>query len=144
MKHLLIVVAAVLVLTGCNAPFMLGGGWSWDPSPSHPITVDNRIGVDMAGAAAAVNAAAGTTVFAAYPPGDPGGASAARRVRAMNILESLRERADPNCPECGGSGLIEGIDWPVLNMWGEQIAHHRDNDRACTCVPEIVIEVKGP
>jgi hypothetical protein len=43
---------------------MMGGGWIWDPSPSRPITVDNRSGLDVAGASAKWNAAAKTTIFA--------------------------------------------------------------------------------
>lgn len=68
MKRLLAVLAvlaAVLVLTACNPPSMIGGGWIWDSTPSHPIRVDptTNPGFDINSATAVINAAAHETVF---------------------------------------------------------------------------------
>lgn len=75
MRRLLAVVAIVAVAAGCKPPPMMGGGWAWDPSPAHPITVDNRSGLDLS-AVSKWNDAAGTTIFAVLPAGDPAGVSA--------------------------------------------------------------------
>lgn len=72
-RRLLAVLAIVLVAAACNPPAMNGGGWSWDPSPSHPITIQAgaSFGWPMQQAADRWNVAAGTTIFAIDTTGNP-------------------------------------------------------------------------
>jgi hypothetical protein len=46
----------------------------------------------------------------------------------------LAERANPDCPDCGGTGIIEGQEYGIP---GE--ATWSDPDEVCHCVPLIEI-----
>jgi hypothetical protein len=49
----------------------------------------------------------------------------------------LAERADPDCADCGGTGIIEGQEYGIP---GE--AWWKDADEVCPCVPLIEIRAE--
>jgi hypothetical protein len=57
----------------------------------------------------------------------------------MNETERLLAQANKDCPDCGGTGIIEGEMHPVMGDEHMTDAWHRDADRVCHCVPIMII-----
>jgi hypothetical protein len=56
----------------------------------------------------------------------------------VTMNEFLRQ-AQPDCPSCAGTGIIEGESFPVDNMFGQMVGYEKNPDRVCYCVPIMII-----
>jgi hypothetical protein len=52
----------------------------------------------------------------------------------MTELERLLRQANKFCPDCGGTGIVEGWVYP-----GPADTWTREPDRICHCVPVMII-----
>lgn len=63
----------------------------------------------------------------------------------MSTVDDIRRAANPDCPECGGTGFVEGSEFPALVINDETVATFRNTDRVCVnCVPFHVYNYAWP